>query len=150
MKFRIIFTVLLFLGTFIGWNQSVSAADPLKVIVSEKVPGAVCVCYIGGPGASEATCEAATVETRLYQCTVDRGMTAFQNLFREIIKWTIYIIMLLGVLALVGAGILWAWGSESEEYTKKAKGWAVNIIVGLAILFTFRYILGFLAPWIFM
>ena len=62
-------------------------------------------------------------------------------MFREITKWFIYITMLVGVLALVGAGILWAWGSESEEYTKKAKGWSVNIIIGLAILFTFRYIL---------
>jgi hypothetical protein len=67
-----------------------------------------------------------------------------------ITKWFIYLTMLFWVLALVWAWILWAWGSESEEYTKKAKGWAVNIIIGLALLFTFRYILWFLAPWIFM
>jgi hypothetical protein len=41
------------------------------------------------------------------------------------------------------------FGSDSEEYTKKAKWWAKNIIIGLVILFTFRYILQFLAPWIF-
>jgi flagellar basal body-associated protein FliL len=76
-------------------------------------------------------------------------MVSFQNMIREIIKWVVYIIMLLGVLALVGAGILWAMGSDSEEYTKKAKWWAKNIIIGLVLLFTFRYILGFLAPWIF-
>ena len=57
--------------------------------------------------------------------------------------------MLLGVMAIAGAGILWAWGSESEEYTKKAKGWVINILIGLVILFTFRYILSFIAPWIF-
>lgn len=42
-----------------------------------------------------------------------------------------------------------AWGGDSEEYTKKAKSWAVNIIIGLVMLFTFRYILGLLAPWIY-
>ena len=42
-------------------------------------------------------------------------------MFREIVRWIVYVVMLLGVLAIVGAGILWAWGSDSEEQTKKAK-----------------------------
>jgi flagellar basal body-associated protein FliL len=76
-------------------------------------------------------------------------MWAFQEMFREIVKWAVYIIMLLGVLAIAGAGILMMLGSDSEEQAKKAKWWAKNIIIGLIILFTFRYILEFLAPWIF-
>jgi hypothetical protein len=70
-------------------------------------------------------------------------------ILKDIVKWFVYISMLLGVLAIVGAGILYAWGSDSEEYSKKAKGWVMNIFIGLLILFTFRYILGFLAPWVF-
>jgi Type IV secretion system pilin len=70
-------------------------------------------------------------------------------MFREITKWVVYIVMLLWVFAIVGAGVMWSWGSDSEEYTKKAKWWVTNILIGLVILFTFRYILGFLAPWIF-
>ena len=76
-------------------------------------------------------------------------MTAFQKIIGSIIKWFVYIIMLLGVLAIVGAGIMMAFGSDSEEYTKKAKGWAMNIIIGLIILFTFSYILKLIAPWIY-
>ena len=50
-------------------------------------------------------------------------------MFREIVKWVVTITMLLGVVAIVGAGILWTWGSDSEEYTKKAKGWVMNILI---------------------
>ncbi len=38
-----------------------------------------------------------------------------------IVSWFVKIVLLLGVLAIVGAGILMSFGSESEEYTKKAK-----------------------------
>ncbi len=145
-----------YLSAGMTYNEALSAADtvmasggPTIVIVSEKVPGATCKCYIGGAPTDDATCENAKVEERLYQCTIQKGMTSFQIMIREIVRWFVYIIMLLWVLALVWAGILWAWGSESEEYTKKAKWWAVNIIIWLVILFSFRYILGFLAPWIF-
>jgi hypothetical protein len=71
-------------------------------------------------------------------------------MIREIIKWVVYIIMLLGVLAVVWLGIFSAvTGSADEWGAKMAKKWATNIIIGLVLLFTFRYILGFLAPWIF-
>lgn len=115
---------------------------PKKIIVTEEVPWALCICI-----ADDACVK---TETRKYECTLDSTwLSGFQKLIAAITKWFIYITMLFGVLALVWSGILWAWGSESEEYTKKAKGWAVNIIVGLAILFTFRFILWFLAPWVF-
>ncbi len=139
-----------------GWG----AEKEITVIVTEKIPWAVCTCIAEGssatedaagnyfPGTGEEAC--GSPDTRKYQCVVWKWMWAFQMLIGAITKWFIYLTMLFWVLALVWAGILWAWGSESEEYTKKAKGWAVNIIIGLGLLFTFRYILWFLAPWIFM
>lgn len=130
--------------TNLWWTNTSNGGNtsPTKVLTTEEVPWANCVC------APWANCS--KVETRKYECTVGKWLTAFQNMFREIVRWIVYVVMLLGVLAIVGAGILWAWGSDSEEQTKKAKWWVVNIIIGLAILFTFRYILGFLAPWIFV
>ncbi len=130
-----------------------SSAGSVTVYVSEMVPWATCWCNIDGVrqgSAGEACSSDIDVQNRKYECSVGKGMTAFQWMIAAITKWFIYLTMLFWVLALVWAWILWAWGSESEEYTKKAKGWAVNIIIGLALLFTFRYILWFLAPWIFM
>lgn len=149
---KIILHLFLSLFSFSVFSPLFAAEPPTVIIVTERVPWASCTCYVeSDPNyGSDAACSATTVSERKYVCTVEKGMVGFQNMFREITKWFIYITMLFGVLALVGAGILWAWGSESEEYTKKAKGWSVNIIIGLAILFTFRYILWFLAPWIFM
>ncbi len=116
---------------------------PKKIVVTEEIPGGTCICI------TEDNC--IKPETRKYECTLEwTGLTSFQKLIAAITKWFVYLTMLFWVLALVWAWILWAWGSESEEYTKKAKGWAVNIIIWLALLFTFRYILGFLAPWVFM
>lgn len=115
--------------------------DVVTVLVTEEIPGAQCTC------AKWANCD--TVETRKYECKVDKWLTSFQGMIATIVRWFVNIVLLLGVLAIVGAGILMSFGSESEEYTKKAKWWAVNIIIGLIILFTFRYILGLLAPWIY-
>ena len=121
-----------------GWSNG-----PRKILVTEEIPWSSCKCV------ADDNC--VKPESRKYECTLEwTGLTSFQKLIAAITKWFVYITMLLGVLALAWAGILWAWGSESEEYTKKAKWWAFNIIIWLALLFTFRYILGFLAPWIFM
>lgn len=127
-----------------------SSAGSVTVYVSEKVPGATCTCATKWYEWQEDCPSTLAVSDRLYQCSIDKWMWAFQSMIGAITKWFIYLTMLFWVLALVWAWILWAWGSESEEYTKKAKGWAVNIIIGLGLLFTFRYILWFLAPWIFM
>jgi hypothetical protein len=144
--------------TALQWNGSATtpttwstptAGWPTKVIVTEKVPWANCKCYVGGNAGGEDCPTGTKVEDRKYICEVDKWLVAFQKMFAQIVRWVVNIVMLLGVLAIVWAGILWAWGSESEEQTKKAKWWVINIIIGLAILFTFRYILGFLAPWIF-
>lgn len=120
-----------------------STNSKITVITTEEIPGGGCVCK------DEKNTKCDKIETRKYECTVTSGMSAFQGIMGTLIKWFIYIIMLLGVLAIVGAGIMMTFGSDSEEYTKKAKGWAMNIIIGLVILFTFSYILKLLAPWIY-
>lgn len=124
-----------------SWNGS--GSWELKVFTTEQVPGVLCTCV----DRTDPTCS--SINTRKYECTVDKWLTAFQILIREILRWFIYIVMLIGVLAIVLVGIFMAWWSDSEEYTKKAKWWAWNIVVWLVILFMFRYILWALAPWIF-
>jgi hypothetical protein len=81
--------------------NSNGSSSTTTVIVTEKVPGATCVCYIGQTEKSDSECQSAKVEVRLYKCSIDKGMTAFQNIIRDITKWFIYITMLFGVLALV-------------------------------------------------
>jgi hypothetical protein len=124
-------------------------SDTVKVQTSEYVPWAGCACTAGGT-TWEANKECAPgTKTPKYECSVGKWLSSFQGMIATIVRWFVNIVLLLGVLAIVGAGILMSFGSESEEYTKKAKWWAVNIIIGLIILFTFRYILGLLAPWIY-
>ena len=135
----------------------VDGTAPTEVYVTEKIPWAECTCVNDTNTVKkddegndyQANYNCGDPKTRKYVCKVGKWLTSFQNIFREIVRWVVYVVMLLGVLAIAGAGILWAWGSDSEEYTKKAKWWVMNIVIGLFILFTFRYILGFLAPWIF-
>ena len=143
------------------WSVNASAWDgPVKIITTEKIPWANCTCIADGasrtedingntmnPWSGEAAC--GNANNRKYSCTVGKWLSGFQDIFREITRWVVYITMLLWVIAIASAGIMWAWGSDSEEYTKKAKWWVMNILIGLVILFTFRYILWFLAPWIF-
>ncbi len=142
-----------------AWASTPAADWPVNVIVTEMIPGAKCTCIainneildskdsVAMANSDGNNCK--NPQTRKYSCEVAKWLGGFQSIFREITRWVVYITMLLGVMAIAGAGILWAWGSESEEYTKKAKWWVMNILIGLVILFTFRYILGFLAPWIF-
>jgi hypothetical protein len=62
----------------------------------------------------------------------------------------INITILLGVLAVVGLGIAWSLaGGDDVKAKSSLKSWAINIIAGVVILFFFRYILMFLAPWIY-
>lgn len=132
-----------------GNAANAQAGAPTEVYVTERVPWAKCTCAAKGGGGGEECTSNITVENRKYMCTVGKWLSAFQEMFRSITRWVVYVTMLLWVFAIAWAGIMWAFGSDSEEYTKKAKWWVMNIIIGLIILFTFRYILWFLAPWIF-
>jgi hypothetical protein len=59
-------------------------------------------------------------------------------------------VLLLGVLAVVWLGIAWSFaGAEDVKAKSTLKTWAINIIIGLVILFLFRQILVFLAPWVY-
>ena len=143
--------------------DKIKASEPVLVTVTEKIPWADCTCTADGaqttalpadqawpptPGTWEAAC--GKVETRKYVCKVGKWLSSFQVMIASIIRWLVNIILLLGVLAIVWVGIMMSfYGSSDEWWAKAAKKWAVNIIVGLIILFTFRYILGLLAPWIY-
>lgn len=139
-----------------------SSAWKITTITSEKVPGATCVCIAAGaqdnvpwdwvgptlPWKWEAAC--GNITTRKYKCTTEAGMTGFQKVFAQIIRFVINIVMLLGVLAVVGLGIAWSFaGWDDMKMKSSLKTWAINLVIGFIILFMFRYILQFLAPWIY-
>ena len=125
-------------------SNSNTPSSPNKIFTSESVPGADCVC------APDAVCDGNEVAKRKYICTVPTGLAGFQSVFAKLIRFVINIVLLLGVLSVVGLGIAWsfAWGDDVKAKSSLKK-WAINIIIGLAILFFFRYILLFLAPWVY-
>lgn len=124
-------------------NNLANASKKLATITSEKVPWATCVCKD-----TKNSCN--VVETRKYECTTDSWMLWFQSVFAQIIRYVINIVLLLGVLAVVWLGIAWSFaGWDDVKMKSNLKSWAINIIIGLIILFMFRYILLFLAPWVY-
>ena len=132
------------------WNAMVVASNTTKqndnkltIITSEAVPWADCSC-------KDTVNQCTVVTTRKYECTANKWMLGFQEVFAKIIRYVINIVLLLGVLAVVGLGIAWsfAWGDDVKAKST-LKTWAINIVIWLLILFMFRYILLFLAPWIY-
>ncbi len=78
------------------------------------------------------------ITTRKYKCTIQTGLSGFQVVFAQIIRYVINIVLLLAVLAVVGLGIAWSFaGGDDVKMKSTLKTWAINIIVGLLILFMF-------------
>lgn len=137
-------------------------SKPKQVLVSEKVPGANCKCAVKAPQndkdavngykpwtAVECAKEIPIYE-RAYICEHGRGLDGFSQTFAAIIRWVVQISLLLGTLAVAALGVAWAVaGGDNPAYKEGLKKWLINLIIGLTILFMFRYILGFLAPWIY-
>lgn len=149
---KILLTFILSLSLFL----SMGLVNAQTVIVTEKVPGADCVCIQGVDAgwkiqydATDLACRWA-VTVRKYECTIETGLAGFQNMFATIIRWLVNIVMLAGVLAIVWLGIAWSLaGGDDAKAKSELKKWWMNILIGMIILFFFRYILQFLAPWIY-
>jgi len=121
----------------------------LTIITSESVPWADCKCIATEKSSDGKTCIWPVI-TRKYECTTNKWMLGFQEVFAKIIRYVINIVLLLWVLAVVGLGIAWSFaGGDDVKAKSTLKTWAINIVVWLFILFMFRYILLFLAPWIY-
>ena len=142
----------------VGDGSSSSASKTMTVIVTEEIPWAKCDCINDTNIVKKddewnnmpAAMNCGNPATRKYSCEVKTWLAWFQATFAELIRYSIYIVMLLGVLGIVGLGIAWAFaGGDDVKAKTTLKTWWVNIVVGLTILFLFTYILRFLAPWIF-
>jgi hypothetical protein len=145
------------------WDNTVTNAWTSKsVIVTEMVPWASCQCWysnaVGDSGEKawqwmnewNNACKETPIQERKYRCTVEPWFWSFQKMFAQIIRWFIFIVMLLGVLGIVWLGIAWAWAGGDDVKAKwNLKKWGINIAIGLVILFFFRYILTIIAPWIY-
>lgn len=133
------------------WNAA-EESNTNTTIVSEMVPWAECSCYIGNERSwnINESCKTGDVTTRKYICTTGKGLVGFQLVFAKLIRFVVNMVLLLGVLAVVWLGIAWSFaGGEDVKAKSTLKTWAINIIIGLAILFLFREILVFLAPWVY-
>lgn len=134
-------------------NANGTATKTTTVIVTEDIPGANCTC-IGTQSTDGLTWPPRQnycwdPATRKYRCEVKSGFASFQEILAAMIKWIVFISALLGVLSLAVLGVMWSLSGADSEKTKKVKWYFINILVGLTILFFFRYILAFLAPWIY-
>lgn len=99
------------------------AETQLTTITSEKIPGAKCEC-------KDTVNQCNKVETRKYECTTGKGLSGFQAVFAQIIRYVINIVLLLAVLAIVGLGIAWSFaGGDDVKMKSTLKTWAINIIV---------------------
>lgn len=142
-----------------SWCDPVNESKPTTVYTTEMIPGAQCECYAenkpwdgNGPTQILKWREACnvSVEKRKYVCTVQPWLAGFQQILASIIRWFVYIVMLLGVLGIVWLGIAWSFsGGDDAKAKSKLKWWAINILIWLTILFLFRYILIFIAPWVY-
>jgi len=67
---------------------------------------------------NESCASTVKVQDRVYQCIVDPWFWNFQKIFAQIIRWFIFIVMLLGVLGIVWLGIAWAWAGWDDVKAK--------------------------------
>lgn len=165
MKTRILILTLMLALPGLGYSNEGNAqeqnantnSNTIVTYTSEKTFGADCICVkevkdqpgIYEPAEDERQCTE-KVYQRKYQCTSTKGLSGFMAMFRQIVQWIINVSIILGVLAIAALGIAWAVaGGDNPEYKKQLKDWVISLIIGLTIIFMFRYILGFLAPWIF-
>ncbi|MBP9779004.1 hypothetical protein KBD33_00105 [Candidatus Gracilibacteria bacterium] len=133
-------------------EASESGDSSITVFVTEMIPGAKCECVSMTPGnnPSARIIDCGDITTRKYQCTLEPGLSSFQKMFAGIIRYLIYIVLLLGVLALASLGVAWGWaGGDDVKMKTNLKKWGINIFAGLIILFLFQYILRFIAPWVY-
>ena len=145
---------------FVEWlfaGETPQTPSPVtKIYTTEPVPGGNCVCVYEEKEwdtvvtKTDDPKKCASITWRKYQCTVQPWLSGFQSVIASLIRWIVYIVMLLGVLWIVGLGIAWSFaGGDDVKMKTNLKSWGINIFIGLTILFLFRYILQFLAPWIY-
>lgn len=161
MRTRVILYVLLFAFP-LGFVNVLYASSWVaqKVIVTEDIPWVDCECWYLESGQDEKSwvwlepknqlCKKTPVKNRKYNCSVEKWFKPFQLIMAQIIRWFIFIALLTGVLFIVWLGIAWTWAGWEDFKTKASlKKWAINIAIGLAILFFFRQLLMLIAPWIY-
>lgn len=131
-----------------GWWKGI------KTYTTEPVPWASCTCVAKDEN-GEVTHDirkinCGSITKRLYECSIPEGSSGFQEIFKTMVRWIAIVATLLGVLALVALGIVWAMTGGTDSTAKKfLKEWIQNIIIGLLILYTFGFILKLLAPWVY-
>lgn len=114
--------------------------DGVKVIVTEKIPGAWCED-------GEDTNNDGTPDT--YECTVEKWFWSVISMLWAIIKYFTFLAGLWGVLYLVINGIMYSMWGIDQSMKDEAKKRIVGTIVWLILLFLSGVILNIIAPWIY-
>lgn len=139
-KILIILSVFIVSFTFI-FNVSAenSKPNPIKVTVTEKIPGADC----------DETAPWHTEEYPRYICNIEKWTSWVVQMFWYIIKWFWYLASLIWVLFIVYNGILYSMWWADQSLKDESKKRIVATLIWLVLLFLSWAILQLVAPWIY-
>lgn len=108
------------------------------VTVTEKIPGMDCV------GSNEGD-----ITKQTYKCTIQPGFGSVMLILKGLIKYTTFIVALVGVLMLVVSGVQYSIAGADDGAAKDAKARIQKILAGIVLLFLIGFILNSVAPWIY-
>ena len=108
------------------------------VVVTEQIPGMDCTEKEGGGP-----------EKKKYECTIQSGFGSVMLILKGLIKYTTFIVALLGVLMLVYSGIEYSMSGASGDAKKHATERIEKVLMGIVLLFLIGFILNSVAPWVY-
>lgn len=140
---KILITILLILSsiTSLSWNPVFAAPDTAgwdsrvtTVITTEKVPWIDCKEEKGW-----------TVEERKYRCTVKPWFESFMDVLKWLVKYFLFIAVLVIVLMLAVSWIHMSIVWKNESAKKQFR----HLIEAILVIFLMGFILNTIAPWVY-
>ena len=125
------------------WTPSSSAGQgssgwATTVTVTEKIPGMDCT------GTNEGD-----ITKRKYVCTIQPGFGSVILILKGLIKYTTFIVALIGVLMLVVSWVQYSISGADDGAAKDAKERIKKVLMGIILLFLIGFILNSVAPWVY-
>lgn len=149
IKIWIALSILSFIGINYIWNTYANSdIDWIKVIVTEKIPGANCKPTTKSVSLTKKT-DSSIEQATTYTCIVWKGFSSVITMMWKIIKYFTYIASLGWVLFIVINGILYSMWWADPSIKDEAKKRIIATIIWLVLLFLSWVILNLIAPWIY-
>lgn len=138
---KILIASLLILISFNSFSFA-AETDSLKtttVKVTEKIPWMTCTpVKIEGKSNDD-------INTRTYECTVKSGFQSFMDILQWLVKYFLFIAVLVVVLMLALSWIKMSIAGKNEA----AKKQFTHLIEAILLIFLMWFILNSIAPWVY-